>query len=171
MIEPEDDTPTVQRQTPQPETDEEAANQVPPIPTEQATDPSQVPTPTEQPDNASQTPVPTEEPADANLAPALDEQATDPSQVPASAKVEDGAGTIQVPAPVEQAPMPPVDPASLARPYMSVDDLLELRIASDPQISPDGSMIAFTLLHTHRDRNTTGSAIWLAKSTGGKSDP
>src|SRR5579859_4203839 len=171
MIEPEDDTPTVQRQTPQPETDEEAANQVPPIPTEQATDPSQVPTPTEQPDNASQTPVPTEEPADANLAPALDEQATDPSQVPASAKVEDGAGTIQVPAPVEQAPMPPVDPASLARPYMSVDDLLELRIASDPQISPDCSMIAFTLLHTHRDRNTTGSAIWLAKSTGGKSDP
>jgi dipeptidyl aminopeptidase/acylaminoacyl peptidase len=55
-----------------------------------------------------------------------------------------------------------------ALPYMSVEDLLTLQIASDPQISPDGSLIAFTVLQCHAEANTTSSAIWLVNSVGGK---
>lgn len=53
-------------------------------------------------------------------------------------------------------------------PYMKVEDLLSLRIASDPQISPDGAWIAFTIQHCNAEDNTTGSAVWLVSSAGGK---
>lgn len=58
-----------------------------------------------------------------------------------------------------------------ALPYMSVDDLLALQIASDPQISPDGSLIAFTVLQCNADKNTTSSAIWLISNTTDKNTP
>lgn len=69
--------------------------------------------------------------------------------------------TIQVPA----AQAPAVSPAN---PFMDVEDLLALQVASDPQISPDGSLIAFTLLQCHEKTNTTSSAIWLVSSKDGK---
>ncbi|HTI15884.1 MAG TPA: prolyl oligopeptidase family serine peptidase [Dictyobacter sp.] len=53
-------------------------------------------------------------------------------------------------------------------PYMDVDDLLSLQIASDPQISPDGSQIAFTLQQSHTQQNIATSAIWLVSSLDGK---
>ena len=53
-------------------------------------------------------------------------------------------------------------------PYMQVEDLLSLRIASDPQISPDGAWIAFTIQHCNAEDNSTGSSIWLVSSAGGK---
>ncbi len=56
-------------------------------------------------------------------------------------------------------------------PHMSIDDLLALKIVSDPQISPDGTMIAFVLQHNNVEQNTTGSSIWLVNSTGGKNHP
>jgi dipeptidyl aminopeptidase/acylaminoacyl peptidase len=51
---------------------------------------------------------------------------------------------------------------------MDVEDLLALQVASDPQISPDGSLIAFTLLQCHAKTNTTSSAIWLVSGKDGK---
>jgi dipeptidyl aminopeptidase/acylaminoacyl peptidase len=51
---------------------------------------------------------------------------------------------------------------------LTSDDLLALRIASDPQISPDGTLIAFTLQQCDAEKNTTSSAVWLVSSTGGK---
>jgi dipeptidyl aminopeptidase/acylaminoacyl peptidase len=53
---------------------------------------------------------------------------------------------------------------------MSVDDLLALRIVADPQISPDGTMIAFTLQQSHADTNRTSSAIWVVASKGGRGE-
>jgi len=58
-----------------------------------------------------------------------------------------------------------------ALPHMSIDDLLTLKIVSDPQISPDGTLIAFVLQHNNVEQNTTGSSIWLVSSAGGKNNP
>ncbi|HEX9134003.1 MAG TPA: S9 family peptidase, partial [Ktedonobacteraceae bacterium] len=69
--------------------------------------------------------------------------------------------TIQVPA-AQATTVPP------ANPFVDVDDLLALQVASDPQISPDGSLIAFTVLQCHEKANTTSSAIWLVHSKDGK---
>src|SRR5947209_15626153 len=80
----------------------------------------------------------------------------------------DSAATIQVPAVHAAATTPATTPP--AHPYMSVDDLLELQIAGDPQISPDGSYIAFTLQRNHRETNTTSSNIWMVSTHGGKTE-
>src|SRR5258708_39644134 len=69
--------------------------------------------------------------------------------------------TIQVPA-AQAAASPP------ANPFVNIDDLLALQLASDPQISPDGSLIAFTVHQCIGEANTTSSAIWLVQSKGGK---
>nr|BBH95961.1 peptidase [Thermogemmatispora argillosa] len=53
-------------------------------------------------------------------------------------------------------------PAGLA--YVSVEELLELQIASDPQLSPDGSLIAFTLQWNDRGSQSSRSAIWVVPS-------
>lgn len=75
------------------------------------------------------------------------------------------AATIQVPVSNENTA-----PAPEPLPYMSIDDLLALHIVSDPQISPDGSSIAFTLQSCNSEKNITSSAIWLVSSTGGKAE-
>jgi dipeptidyl aminopeptidase/acylaminoacyl peptidase len=69
--------------------------------------------------------------------------------------------TIQVPS-AQATTAPP------ANPFVDVDDLLALQIASDPQISPDGSLIAFTVLQCNENANTTSSAIWLVDSKDAK---
>jgi dipeptidyl aminopeptidase/acylaminoacyl peptidase len=69
--------------------------------------------------------------------------------------------TIEVPA-VPAATAPP------ANPYVNVDDLLALQLAGDPQFSPDGSLIAFTILQSKAETNTTSSSIWLVDSKAGK---
>src|SRR5260370_40555044 len=69
--------------------------------------------------------------------------------------------TIQVPT-VQTETAPP------ANPFISVDDLLALKVVSDPQISPDGSRIAYTVLQCNEEANTTSSTIWLIYSKNGK---
>lgn len=86
-----------------------------------------------------------------------------PSAAPAN--TPEPATTIQVPA---ASSAPATAPAAL--PFMSVDDLLSLRLARDPQISPDGSLIAFTLQQSHAETNSTSSAIWIVSSKGGKGE-
>jgi dipeptidyl aminopeptidase/acylaminoacyl peptidase len=70
--------------------------------------------------------------------------------------------TIQVP--ITQTAITP--PANL---FISVDDLLALKVASDPQISPDGSHFAYTALQCNEEANTISSALWLINSKDGKS--
>ncbi len=80
----------------------------------------------------------------------------------------DSAATIQVPAAQAAATVPVPTPQT--HPFMGIDDLLELQIVSEPQISPDGSLIAFTLQRNHGEPNTTSSAIWMVRPQGGKTD-
>lgn len=75
----------------------------------------------------------------------------------------DGAGTIQVPT-VQAA----AAAAAPLHPFVSVDDLLALQLASDPQISPDGTLIAFTVQQCDGEANTTSSAIWLVDKEDAK---
>jgi len=93
------------------------------------------------------------------------------SEQPVSAqpKIESAVATIQVPASIIS--LQPETTVAPALPYMSIDELLALKIVSDPQISPDGTMIAFVLQHNNVAENTTGSSIWLVSSTGGKNNP
>ena len=68
----------------------------------------------------------------------------------------------------EAAPTVPA-PTPAPNPPMSVADLISLRIASDPQIAPDGSVIAFVVQQCHEKTNSTSSAIWFVNTSGGKS--
>ena len=68
--------------------------------------------------------------------------------------------TIQVPA-TQEAIVP------TANPFISMDDLLALKIVSDPQISPDGSLIAYTV-QSNEETNTSSSSIWLIYSQDSK---
>ncbi len=123
-------------------------------------------------------------------------QGTTPEQTPAEQAAAPGAGaaapTLIVPVeapdgalptegrsdtvfssrPTDTAqPVPPIQqavPVLSTIPHTTIDDLLALRIASDPQISPDGSLIAFTVLESDGEKNTTSSALWLVGSAGGK---
>ncbi len=88
----------------------------------------------------------------------------DNASVPRPVTLDDVAAspaTIQVPA-VQTVTAAP------ANPYVTVDDLLALHIASDPQLSPDGSLIAFTVHQCNAETNTTSSATWLVESKAGK---
>lgn len=112
---------------------------------------------------------------EASSLPSTNTQSTDDSTQQILTQPEDASNTtIQVPA---------VNPAQVAHakgeslpatsepksiPFMDIDDLLTLKIASDPQISPDGRFIAFSLQHCNARENTTGSDIWLVTSAGGK---
>ena len=89
----------------------------------------------------------------------------DNATVPRPVTLDDGAAspaTIQVPAAVQTVTAAP------ANPYVTVDDLLALHIAGDPQLSPDGSLIAFTVHQCNAETNTTSSATWLVESKAGK---
>jgi len=80
---------------------------------------------------------------------------------------QEAASTIQVPVQPEDTTTAGLP----ALPYMRIEDLLSLRIASDPQISPDGAWIAFTVQHCNAETDTTGSSIWLVNSAADKTQP
>ena len=56
--------------------------------------------------------------------------------------------------------------ASAARP-LSLDDLLALRRISDPQMCPDGRLIAYVVTTVDLAKNATISTIWLTPTDGG----
>ncbi|GCE12979.1 S9 family peptidase [Tengunoibacter tsumagoiensis] len=71
------------------------------------------------------------------------------------------AHTIQVSTDTEK---PSASPTTLSTlPRMEIEDLLALQIVSDPQISPDGELIAFTVLQCDARHNSTSSTIWLVE--------
>src|SRR5438128_551182 len=89
-----------------------------------------------------------------------EDMATEPRPI-ANDNIVSSPATIQVPA-AQAAASPPENP------FVSIDDLLALQLASDPQISPDSSLIAFTVHQCNGEANTTNSAVWLVHSKGGK---
>ena len=97
-----------------------------------------------------------------------DDTSTQPQ--PISGDVTSPAATLQIPIPAAPAAtsVPAANPQS--HPYMSVDDVLALRILNTPQISPDGSRIAFAAQQSDASKNTTSSAVWLVNARGGKGE-
>jgi dipeptidyl aminopeptidase/acylaminoacyl peptidase len=85
----------------------------------------------------------------------------------------DVAATIQIPAATPTTPAasaPAANAIPQTNPYMSVDDLLALRILSSPRLSPDGSQIAFSAQQSDGGKNSTSSAIWVVNAKGGKGE-
>src|SRR5437667_11973274 len=54
-----------------------------------------------------------------------------------------------------------------ARPF-TIDDLLKIRRVSDPQISPDGRWIAYTIADTDKAANKRTTQIYLISTDGGE---
>ena len=51
---------------------------------------------------------------------------------------------------------------------MNPRDLLRIRVVTDPQISPDGTVVAFVVTVLSEERDEYLSAIWLAATSGGE---
>ena len=49
------------------------------------------------------------------------------------------------------------------------DDVFKLRVASDPQIAPDGTRVAFVVTSADREKDRNTSSIWLVASDGSSS--
>lgn len=50
---------------------------------------------------------------------------------------------------------------------MTVDDLLAVQGVSDPQVSPDGSLVVYVVSVVDRDTNKSNSSLWLVPVAGG----
>jgi dipeptidyl aminopeptidase/acylaminoacyl peptidase len=61
-------------------------------------------------------------------------------------------------------------PRSQRRPIRA-DDLFEIAVVSDPQISPDGRSVAYVLSRVDRVANDYCSTIWMANAETGEADP
>ncbi len=51
---------------------------------------------------------------------------------------------------------------------MTVDDLLAVKSVSDPQVSPDGKLVAYVVSEVDRDANKSNSSLWLVPVEGGE---
>jgi dipeptidyl aminopeptidase/acylaminoacyl peptidase len=52
-------------------------------------------------------------------------------------------------------------------PAFTVDEMLKLKRVSDPQLSPDGTKIAFVLTDVNQEQNTRNNDIWIVPVAGG----
>ncbi|GCE28683.1 putative peptidase YuxL [Dictyobacter alpinus] len=114
----------------------------------------------------------TQEGGDIYLKPAADQEEQIPSAPSALPEEQEQAATIQVPveqfAPIQASNSVPLAGSIPVVPPMEIEDLLSLKVASDPQISPDGRLITYVLLECDDEEDATRSAIWLVESAGGK---
>src|SRR5260370_31151516 len=51
---------------------------------------------------------------------------------------------------------------------MTIDDYLALRAVGDPQLSPDGKWVAYTVTAASLSDNRGASRVWLAEGTTGQ---
>jgi Tol biopolymer transport system component len=52
---------------------------------------------------------------------------------------------------------------------MQLEDLFTIQRVGDPQLSPDGKTVAYTITVVNKEANSTNSDIWLVPVTGGSS--
>jgi dipeptidyl aminopeptidase/acylaminoacyl peptidase len=57
--------------------------------------------------------------------------------------------------------------SAAAQPAFTVEEMLKLKRISDPQLSPDGTRIAFVLTDVSLDKNTRNNDIWVVPVAGG----
>src|SRR3954463_10247287 len=51
---------------------------------------------------------------------------------------------------------------------MTIDDLLAAKTVSDPQVSPDGKLVAYVVSEVDREANKSDSDLWLVPPSGGE---
>ena len=51
---------------------------------------------------------------------------------------------------------------------MTIDDLLAVKGVSDPQVSPDGSLVVYVVSELDRATDKTNSSLWLVPVAGGE---
>jgi dipeptidyl aminopeptidase/acylaminoacyl peptidase len=158
-----EDTPTMPRPTLPKEDDSSATIQVPAIPSE-PNDQSNGTASSEPAEEQATTDTPTED-MEQTTPTTTTEETTLPTEQSTDLVSPEREAVLPSPPPVVAQPVAPITPGL---PYASVEDLLALQIVNDPQISPDGSLIAFTVLQSDSNTNTTSSSIWLVSSSGGK---
>ena len=59
-------------------------------------------------------------------------------------------------------PLGPVALAGQDRGGPGIDDFITLPIVSDPQVSPDGNLVAYTLSTPSFEENRASSRVWIA---------
>ncbi len=57
--------------------------------------------------------------------------------------------------------------AALAQPAFTVEEMLKLKRISDPQLSPDGTRVAFVMTDVSLEQNTRNNDIWVVPVSGG----
>lgn len=50
---------------------------------------------------------------------------------------------------------------------MELEDMFRIQRVSDPQLSPDGKMVAYVITVPNKEANTTNSDVWLIPTAGG----
>jgi len=65
----------------------------------------------------------------------------------------------------------PVTAATQAPRLLTVDDLFALKQVADPQISPDGRWVAYTVTTTDFKAEKSESRLWMAPLAGGEGVP
>lgn len=60
---------------------------------------------------------------------------------------------------------------SQSRRVLTVDDLFEISRVGDPQISPDGEWVAYTVQTTSLEDESSETRIWMVASSGGEAIP
>lgn len=51
---------------------------------------------------------------------------------------------------------------------ISFDDFISIKRVSDPQVSPNGDLIAFVITEMDKEKNTSNSDIWIVPTSGGE---
>ena len=61
----------------------------------------------------------------------------------------------------------PMPAAAQGPAAFTVDEMLKLKRVSDPQLSPDGTKVAFVVTDVNQDQNTRNNDIWVVPVAGG----
>lgn len=66
------------------------------------------------------------------------------------------------------APAAPAHAQAPAPPRFTVEEMLKLRRVSDPQLSPDGRLVAYVVTDVSLEKNSRVNHVWLVPVTGGE---
>jgi hypothetical protein len=66
------------------------------------------------------------------------------------------------------SPEPPSSPKPISRRFISEKDLFNFNWIADPQLSPDGTRVAFTRVIADEKRTGYETSIWTVSTAGGE---
>lgn len=135
-----------------------------PMPIDHAT--IQVPAlPADAPTPKGATPSTTNEPSPSELAPTPVAAPPADENMPVPPAMPPSPPPTLVPAKPEATPAVSAAP----NPFVMIEDLTALQLVSEPQVSPDGLLIAYVVQKSDEEANTTYSSIWLVPAVTGTS--